>query len=178
MLSPDPVWRNHPLRALSTIIQREECLNLHIYSDNPDSANLFDKYCVVYRHKHHEYTKFFSDVPEEMCTDNKMSFIDTSNPIKLPILFIHPFTTTPNKKWLVYIAYSSVMLCIDSAFMMARWLNPKMKVISLFPDSYSKNKDIFDHYYYQGLDKGNNEFLYYSQATAEAIDQLIPNLKE
>jgi hypothetical protein len=175
-----------------------------------------------------------------------MSFIDTSNPIKLPILFIHPFTTTPNKKWLVspektslleevierakkkgyvvvlygkdtpelyfgkdtpfsceerfdykteglynltdfridieyvlkYIAYSSVMLCIDSAFMMARWLNPKMKVISLFPDSYSKNKDIFDHYYYQGLDKGNNEFLYYSQATAEAIDQLIPNLKE
>lgn len=240
MLSP--LWKGHPLRGLKTCLVGREHVDLYIYSDNPDSASIFENTIgnslTILRRKHHEFHGQFSNIPTSYCTDDSMGFYNFE-PVthSRSSIIVHPFTTTQSKEWLrmdnnlhvftellrelsegndIFIlgrdtpelyfggeasfsckehidinipnVYTYVnkgsslvhdalalmcnadkMLCIDSAYMMARWVNSRMKVISLFPDSYKTNDKLFDHYFYQGLDKAPNEYLYYKDITVESL---------
>jgi hypothetical protein len=64
---------------------------------------------------------------------------------------------------------SDRMICLDSAAMMARGINPDQKVFSLFPDYYREVPDLFTHYYYKGLDGEPNKSVYYNEFTLDIL---------
>lgn len=61
------------------------------------------------------------------------------------------------------------MICVDSAVMMARHLNPDQKIMSLFPSSYREDKNLFSHYYYRGLDMSPNLPVYYDEPILDKL---------
>lgn len=75
------------------------------------------------------------------------------------------------------LAQASVFFCIDSAYMMARWISPA-QVISLLPDWYLADKNLFNSHYYVGLDRIPNQVFTYNSYNPIFLQELIPEVKK